>query len=42
MNSYTLKEELETGYYQMAQDEIREAVALEWSKITIRDAFDEP
>ncbi len=42
MNSCVLKKDLETGYRHMAQDEIREAEALEWSEATIRDLIDEP
>ncbi len=42
MNSHVHKKEFEIGYYQMAQDEIRESEALEWSEITIRDVIDEP
>jgi hypothetical protein len=33
---------LEFGYKQMAQDEEREAEALEWSEATIGDVADEP
>jgi len=34
--------ELELGYKQMAQDEEREAEALEWAEATIGDVADEP
>jgi hypothetical protein len=33
---------LELGYQQMAQDEEREAEALEWAEATIGDVADEP
>jgi hypothetical protein len=33
---------LELGYRQMAQDEEREAEALEWAEATIGDVGDEP
>ena len=33
---------LELGYQQMAQDEEREAEALEWAYATIGDVADEP
>jgi hypothetical protein len=33
---------LEVGYRDMAQDEEREAEALEWSEATIGDVADEP
>ena len=33
---------LELGYKQMAQDEEREAAALEWAEATIGDVADEP
>jgi len=33
---------LELGYQQMAQDEEREAEALEWADATIGDVADEP
>jgi len=38
---YVVEEELEAGYSQMAQDEAREAEALEWSEVTIGDVADE-
>lgn len=34
--------ELETAYQEMAQDEGREAEALEWAEATIGDVADEP
>jgi predicted CopG family antitoxin len=34
--------ELEAAYQQMAQDEDRETVALEWAEATIGDVADEP
>jgi hypothetical protein len=33
---------LELGYQQMAQDEEREAEALDWAEATIGDVADEP
>ena len=39
---HVLDEELELAYVQMAQDEEREAEALEWSEATLRDVSDEP
>jgi putative NADPH-quinone reductase len=36
-----LKHELEAAYQQMAQDEAREAEALEWAEATIGDVSDE-
>ncbi len=38
---YVLHQELETAYKQMAQDEEREAEALEWAEATIGDVRDE-
>jgi len=38
---YVLEEELEAGYRRMAQDEAREAEALEWSEATVGDVADE-
>lgn len=38
---YVLYQELETAYRQMAQDEKREAEALEWAEITVGDISDE-
>ncbi len=35
-------QELETAYQQMAEDEEREAEALEWAEATIGDVSDEP
>jgi predicted CopG family antitoxin len=39
---YLLDQDLEAAYQQMAQDEAREAEALEWSEATARDVSDEP
>jgi len=39
---YVLREDLELAYQQMAQEELREAEALEWSEATIGDVSDEP
>lgn len=39
---YVLRQGLEAAYQQMAQDEVREAEALEWSEATIGDVSDEP
>jgi len=38
---HVLYQELETAYRQMAQDEKREAEALEWAEATVRDVSDE-
>lgn len=38
---HVLYHELETAYQQMAQDEAREAEALEWAEATVRDVSDE-
>ncbi len=38
---HVLSQELEAGYHQMAQDEAREAEALEWAEATIGDVRDE-
>ncbi|HDM76894.1 MAG TPA: addiction module antitoxin [Deltaproteobacteria bacterium] len=38
---YVLYQELEAAYRQMAQDEEREAEALEWAEATIGDVSDE-
>ena len=38
---HVLSQELETGYQQMAEDEAREAEALEWAEATIGDVRDE-
>ena len=35
------RESLEAGYREMAQDEEREAEALEWAEATVIDAADE-
>jgi len=39
---YVLRQDLELAYQQMAQEELREAEALEWSEATIGDVSDEP
>jgi predicted CopG family antitoxin len=39
---YVLEPDLEAAYRKMAQDEVREAEALEWSEATVRDVGDEP
>jgi hypothetical protein len=39
---HVLNQDLEAAYQQMAQDEGREAEALEWSEATVRDVGDEP
>jgi predicted CopG family antitoxin len=39
---YVLETDLEAAYRKMAQDEIREAEALDWSEATVRDVSDEP
>jgi len=38
---YVLYQELEAAYRQMAQDEEREAEALEWAEATVGDVSDE-
>ncbi len=39
---HVLDQDLDAAYQQMAQDEGREAEALEWSEATVRDVGDEP
>ena len=39
---YVLRQDLEAAYQQMAQDEVREAEALEWSEGTVGDVSNEP
>jgi len=39
---HVLDHDLEAAYQQMAQDEAREAEALEWAETTVRDVGDEP
>ena len=39
---HVLNQDLEAAYQRMAQDEVREAEALEWSEATIGDVSDEP
>ncbi len=38
---YVLNQDLEAAYQQMAQDELREEMALEWAEATVRDVSDE-
>ncbi len=38
---YVIYQELEAAYKQMAQDEEREAEALEWAEATVGDVSDE-
>ena len=38
---YVLNQELEAAYEEMAQDEEREAIALEWAEALIGDNADE-
>jgi len=38
---YVLYQDLEAAYKQMAQDEEREAEALEWAEATVGDVSDE-
>lgn len=38
---YVMFPNLEAAYQQMAQDEVREAEALEWAEATVRDVSDE-
>jgi predicted CopG family antitoxin len=37
---FVLHQDLEGGYKQMAQDEVREIEAIEWSEATIGDVSD--
>lgn len=39
---HVLAQDLEAAYQQMAQDEGREAEALEWAEATVSDVSDEP
>lgn len=39
---HVISQDLEAAYRHMAQDETREAEALEWSEATIGDVKDEP
>jgi len=39
---HVIPQDLEAAYKQMAQDETREAEALEWSEATIGDVSEEP
>ena len=39
---HVIPQDLEAAYKQMAQDETREAEALEWSEAAIGDVSDEP
>ncbi|HEY0547529.1 MAG TPA: hypothetical protein VGC91_19270 [Pyrinomonadaceae bacterium] len=38
---HVTNQELDAAYQQMAQDEVREAEALEWAEATIGDVCDE-
>ena len=38
---YVLRQDLEAGYQQLAQDEGREAEAREWAEATVGDVADE-
>ncbi len=38
---HVVKKDLETAYRQMAQEEAREAEALEWAEATLGDVADE-
>jgi len=38
---HVIHQELEAAYREMAQDEEREAEALEWAEATVRDVSDE-
>jgi hypothetical protein len=38
---HVLGKDLEVAYHQMAQDEAREAEALEWAEATVGDVADE-
>jgi len=38
---YVMEKELEIAYRQMAQEEAREAEALEWAEATVGDVADE-
>lgn len=39
---HVLGNDIEEGYRLMAEDEAREAEALEWSEATLKDSADEP
>ena len=39
---HVLEPDFDAAYRQMAQDEVRETEALEWSEATVRDVSDEP
>jgi predicted CopG family antitoxin len=41
LRPHVIDEDLEKSYKEMAQDEAREAEALEWAEATIGDASDE-
>lgn len=41
LRSHVLASDLDSGYEQMAQDEVRESEALEWSEATIKDVADD-
>ena len=38
---HVIGKDLEVAYKQMAQEEVREAEALEWAEATVRDVADE-
>lgn len=38
---YVIAQDLNSAYQQMAQDEAREAAALEWAEATVGDVSDE-
>jgi hypothetical protein len=38
---HVISEDLDVAYRQMAQDEVREAEALEWAESTLMDVADE-
>ena len=39
---HVIREDLAAAYQEMAQDEAREAEALEWAEATVSDVADEP
>ena len=41
LRPHVLKQDLDAAYKEMAEDEAREAEALEWSEATIGDVSDE-
>ncbi len=42
MRPHVIGTDLEAAYREMAQDETREAEAVEWAEATIGDVCDEP